>query len=164
MASTLRNRLIELTEPLLGRLGYELVEIEFVPGRSHSMVRVFLDKVEGIGVEDCERASRELSALFDVEDPIPTAYTLEVSSPGLDRVLRLPAHFVRFIGERIHAALLVARDGRRNYTGALTAVNGTGFDMNVDGNMVSIEFAQLEKARLSPVLSDAASARKGKKR
>lgn len=168
MVSTLRNRLIELVEPVLGRLGYELVEIEFSPGRSHSMVRVFLDQPldsgKGIGVEDCERASRELSALFDVEDPIPTAYTLEVSSPGLDRVLRLPAHFARFTGERMHAALLVARDGRRNYTGRLTAVNETGFEMNVDGNAVSIDFAQLEKARLAPDLATPVTARKGKKR
>jgi ribosome maturation factor RimP len=164
MATTLRNRLIELAEPLLGRLGYELVEIEFSAGRSHSMVRVFLDQAQGIGVEDCERASRELAALFDVEDPVPTAYTLEVSSPGMDRVLRLPAHFGRFMGERIHVALLVARDGRRNYTGKLVAVNETGFEMNVDGNLVSIEFAQLEKARLAPDLSAPIAARKGKKR
>jgi ribosome maturation factor RimP len=164
MVSTLRNRLIELAEPLLDRLGYELVEIEFAPGRSHSMLRVFLDQPQGIGVEDCERASRELSALFDVEDPIPTAYTLEVSSPGLDRVLRLPVHFARFVGERIHAELRVARVGRRNFTGKLSAVNEAGFEMNVDGNLVSIEFAQLEKARLAPDLSTPVAARKGKKR
>lgn len=168
MASTLRNRLIELVEPLLGRLGYELVEVEFSAGRSHSTVRVFLDQPEGssagIGVEDCERASREISALFDVEDPIPSAYTLEVSSPGVDRVLRLPGHFARFVGERIHASLLVARAGRRNYTGTLTAVNEAGFEMNVDGDDVSIGFAQLERARLSPVMPAAVAARKGKKR
>lgn len=164
MAATLRNRLIELAEPLLGRLGYELVELEFAPGRSRSTVRVFLDQPQGIRVEDCERASRELSALFDVEDPIPTAYTLEVSSPGLDRVLRLPGHFQRFVGERIHAALRMAREGRRNFTGRLTSAGEAGFEMNVDGNIVSIEFAQLEKARLAPDLSSPVATRKGGKR
>ncbi len=90
------------------------------------MVRVFIDRPQGVGLEDCERVSHELSALLDVEDPVPTAYTLEVSSPGLDRVLRTPAHFQRFVGERIWLELKVARDGRRRYTGRLEALDAAG--------------------------------------
>src|SRR5689334_24496671 len=102
MPVTLRERLIALIEPLLARLGYELVELEYAAGRSQAVVRIFIDKPEardgaGITVDDCERASREVAALLDVDDPVPTAYTLEVSSPGFDRLLRTPAHFERFV-------------------------------------------------------------------
>ncbi len=69
------------------------------------MLRIFIDRPEGVGLDDCERVSHEISALLDVEDPVPTAYTLEVSSPGLDRVLRTPAHFQRFVGERVRLEL-----------------------------------------------------------
>ena len=109
MTATLRERLIVLIEPLLGRLGYELVELEYAAGRSNAVVRLFIDRPEGISIEDCERASREVAALLDVEDPISTAYTLEVSSPGFDRVLRTPAHFTRFVGERVFVELRLDR-------------------------------------------------------
>src|SRR6202023_1941188 len=123
MTVTLRERLIALIEPVLVRLGYELVELEYAAGRSQAVVRIFIDKTAGITVEDCERVSREVAALLDVDDPIPTAYTLEVSSPGFDRVLRVPAHFVRFTGERVLVELRVPRAGRRRYTGTLVAVS-----------------------------------------
>ena len=150
MAALLREKLIALCEPLLGQLGYELVDLEFAPGRSHAVVRVFIDRPEGAGIEDCERVSHELSALMDVEDPVPSAYTLEVSSPGLDRVLRTPAHFQRFAGERVWVELKVARDGRRRYTGRLEAVGPRGIELSVDGAMVGLEFAEIGRARLAP--------------
>ena len=107
MAALLREKLIALIEPLLGQLGYELVDLEYAPGRAHAVLRIFIDRPRGVGVglDDCERVSHELSALLDVEDPVPSAYTLEVSSPGLDRVLRTPAHFQRFVGERVWVEL-----------------------------------------------------------
>ena len=150
MIAPLREKLIALTEPLLGQLGYELVDLEYLPGRSHAVLRVFIDRPEGVGLEDCERASHELSALLDVEDPVPVGYTLEVSSPGLDRVLRTPAHFQRFIGARIWVELRVARDGRRRYTGRLTALGPEGIELTVDGATVSVSFADLARARLAP--------------
>jgi len=81
MAAGLNERLIALVEPLLGNLGYELVELEFGGGRNSGTLRVYIDRAEGVGIEDCERVSREISALLDVHDPIPTAYRLEVSTP-----------------------------------------------------------------------------------
>ena len=110
--AALRERLISLIEPLLVQLGYELVELEFVPGRGGSL-RIFIDRPEGIGIGDCERVSREVSALLDVEDPVPTAFSLEVSSPGDDRVLRTHAHFERFKGSRVLVELVAPRAGRR---------------------------------------------------
>jgi len=149
MATTLRERLIVLIEPLLERLGYELVELEYSPGRTHATVRVFVDKPAGVGLEDCERASREISALLDVEDPVPTAYTLEVSSPGFDRVLRTQAHFERFAGSRVFVELKVPRSGRRRYTGTLVSVDGSGIALEVDGQKVDVPFEEIGKARLA---------------
>jgi len=146
----LREQLIALTEPLLGQLGYELVELEFAPGRTHAVLRVFIDKPQGVGLDDCERVSHELSALLDVEDPVPTAYTLEVSSPGLDRVLRTRAHFQRFIGARVWVELRAARDGRRRYTGRLEALDAEGVELMVDGAMVRVPFEEISRARLAP--------------
>jgi ribosome maturation factor RimP len=151
MTALLREKLIALVEPLLGQLGYELVDLEYVPGRQQAAVRIFIDKPEGVGLDDCERVSREVSALLDVEDPVPSGYSLEVSSPGMDRVLRTPAHFQRFIGERIRLELRLARAGRRRYTGRLEALNAEGIELNVDGAMVSVPFADIGRARLAPL-------------
>jgi ribosome maturation factor RimP len=171
MIAPLREKLIALTEPLLVQLGYELVDLEYAPGRTHAVLRVFIDRVGGmdpaggmdlmrgvdrsggVGLDDCERVSRELSALLDVEDPVPMGYTLEVSSPGLDRVLRTPAHFQRFVGERVRVELLSPRAGRRRFTGRLQALNDEGIELNVDGAMVSVPFAHIGRARLAPLWS-----------
>ena len=149
MTVTLRERLIALIEPVLIRSGYELVELEYAAGRSQAVVRIFIDQPAGITVEDCERVSRDVAALLDVDDPIPTAYTLEVSSPGFDRVLRTPAHFERFVGSRVFVELKVPRAGRRRYTGTLQAVNGTGVELEVDKQKVEIPFGEIGKARLA---------------
>jgi ribosome maturation factor RimP len=151
MTTPLREKLIALSEPLLEKLGYELVDLEYAPGRAHAVLRVFIDRPEGVGLDDCERASHELSALLDVEDPVPVGYTLEVSSPGLDRVLRKPAHFKRFIGERIWVEMRAAREGRRRYTGRLDALRDEGIELKVDGAMVRVLFADISRARLAPL-------------
>ena len=149
MTVTLRERLIALIEPVLVRLGYELVELEYAAGRSQAVVRIFIDQPAGITVEDCERVSREVAALLDVDDPIPTAYTLEVSSPGFDRVLRTAAHFERFVGSRVFVELKVPRAGRRRYTGTLQAVNAAGIELEVDKQKLEIPFDEIGKARLA---------------
>jgi len=151
MAVILRDRLIVLIEPLLAHLGYELIELEYGAGRSQGQLRIFIDKPEGIGVEDCERVSREVSALLDVEDPIPSAYSLEVSSPGDDRVLRKREHFDRFVGSRVFVELKAPRDGRRRYTGTLLSVVDEGVELEVDRQKVNLPFAEIGKARLAPL-------------
>ncbi|MGH8137295.1 MAG: ribosome maturation factor RimP [Steroidobacteraceae bacterium] len=149
MTATLRERLIALIEPLLARLGYELVELEYSAGRSQAVVRLFIDCLAGVGIEDCERVSREAAALLDVEDPIPTAYTLEVSSPGFDRVLCTAAHFERFVGSRVFIELKAPRAGRRRYTGVLQSVSGSGIELEVDKQKVEAQFEEIAKARLA---------------
>jgi ribosome maturation factor RimP len=151
MAVALRERLIALIEPLLAQLGYELIELEYGPGHGGGMLRIFIDQPGGVGLDDCERASREVSALLDVEDPIPSAYALEVSSPGDDRVLRTRAHFERFVGSRVLIELTVPRAGRRRYTGELRAVTEAGVTLEVDRQMVDVPFGEIGKARLAAV-------------
>lgn len=165
----LREQLLRLAEPLVERLGYELVDVEYATTRSEATLRVYIDWPEGkmsqeaaqapddgtrafdgIGVEDCERVSRELSALLDVEDPIAVPYQLEVSSPGMDRILRTPAHYRRFAGQRVHVELVAARNGRRRYTGALERTGEEDFDVNVDGSVVTIRYAEVGQTRLAP--------------
>lgn len=147
MSGILRERLIALIEPLVGDLGYELVDLEVSAG----LLRIFVDSASGVRVEDCERVSREVSALLDVEDPIPTAYALEVSSPGFDRTLRTRAHFERFVGARVWVELKVPREGgRRRYTGQLTAVQDEGIALEVEDQAVSVQFGEIGKAKLAP--------------
>ncbi len=165
----LRERLIALTEPLLASLGYELVDVEYAATRSEATLRVYIDwpdgvkppevaalpddgtrAADGIGVEDCERVSRELSALLDVEDPIAVAYQLEVSSPGADRILRTLAHYLRHVGQRVHVELHAPREGRRRYTGELTRADADGFELNVDGSAVPIRYTEVGTTRLAP--------------
>jgi len=147
MTGILRERLMALIEPLLNALGCELVDLEYSPG----LVRIYVDRAEGIRVEDCERVSREVSALLDVEDPIPTAYTLEVSSPGFDRVLRTRAHFERFVGARVWIELKLAREGgRRRYTGLLSSVEDESIVLDVENQAVSVRLSEIGKAKLAP--------------
>lgn len=151
MTVTLRERLIALIEPVLAQLGYELVELEYAAGRTSAVVRIFIDQPAGISVDDCERVSRDVAALLDVDDPIPTAYTLEVSSPGFDRVLRTPAHFERFVGERVFVELQAPRAGRKRYTGILKTVSAAGVELEVDKQTVDVPFGEIAKARLAPL-------------
>jgi ribosome maturation factor RimP len=175
----MRERLIDMAEPLLQGLGYELVDIEYAATRSQATVRVYIDWPEGripkaaadelaarvdddshafdgIGVEDCERVSRELSALLDVQDPISVPYALEVSSPGMDRILRTAAHYVRHVGQRVHVELKVPREGRRRYTGELRQADADGIELIVDGTKVSVRLSEIGKTRLAPDWSRAA--------
>ena len=149
MTVTLREKLIALIEPVLAQLGYELVELEYAAGRTNAVVRIFIDQPAGISVDDCERVSRDVAALLDVDDPIPTAYTLEVSSPGFDRVLRTPAHFERFVGERVFVELKAPRAGRKRYTGVLQVATATGIELEVDKQKVEVRFDEIGKARLA---------------
>src|SRR3981081_1546034 len=131
MTVILREGLSALIEPLLGRLGFELVELEYASGHGRAVLRLFIDREAGVGLEDCERVSREVAALLDVEDPIPSAYTLEVSSPGFDLLLRTQAHFGRFVGSRVFVELKEPRAGGRRYTGTLLKGGDGGIGLGV---------------------------------
>jgi len=114
-------------------------------------LRIYIDHPEGIDVDDCADASHALSDLLDANDPFPGAYSLEVSSPGLDRILRTPEHFAQFVEHRVKVELKVARDGRKRYTGMLRRTDGESIEMDVDNFSVSIRLAEISRARLAPL-------------
>ena len=147
-----RDGLIKLLEPTIERLGYELTDLELKLGGRDGLVRVFIDKDDGIDIDDCEAVSRQVSAILDVEDPLPGHYTLEVSSPGLDRTLTKPAHFQRFMGEDVRVKLRFPLDGRRNFRGALKSADDEHIEVEVDGESHSLPLATIESARLVPQL------------
>jgi len=145
------EELIELLTPAIADLDLELVGIEFSPNSGSSLLRVYIDQPErGIGIEDCERASREISALLDVNDPVAGRYTLEVSSPGIERPLFTLAHFQRFIGEQVKIGVNLPLDGRRRFQGSIKAVDGDRITIEQDGKAVEIVHANIARARLVP--------------
>lgn len=147
----LRDRLQTLLEPVIESLGYELVLLEFNSSTRHGMLRLFIDRPEGITLDDCERVSHEVSGVLDVEDPISSAYRLEVSSPGMDRPLTKPAHFLRFTGEQVKLDLLAPRNGRRRWTGWIRAVAGDVVQVETEVGMLEIPLVDVDRARLVPV-------------
>jgi ribosome maturation factor RimP len=147
-----KDRLVKLLEPTIERLGYELSDLELKLGGRDGLVRIFIDKDGGIDIDDCEAVSRQVSAILDVEDPLPGHYTLEVSSPGLDRTLTKPAHFQRFMGEDVRVKLRFPLEGRRNFKGALKSADDEHIEVEVDGESHSLPLATIESARLVPQL------------
>lgn len=146
------EELRNLLEPSVEALGYELIDLELRTGGRNGLMRLFIDGPDGIGLDDCEAVSRQVSAVLDVEDPIPGNYTLEVSSPGLDRALTKPAHFQRFTGEDVRIKLRTPVDGRRNFRGALRAADDESIEVEVDGQSHKLDIAAIASARLVPAV------------
>jgi ribosome maturation factor RimP len=146
----LRDTLAALLTPLIEGLGYELWELEYSPGRGNGFLRLYLDAEAGITLEDCERVSRAVSELLDAEDPIPGQYTLEVSSPGLERPLRTAEQFGRFVGETVFVETVQAVEGRRRFKGALTAAGAETVEVEVDGQRLTLPISGIRKAHLAP--------------
>jgi ribosome maturation factor RimP len=144
------DELAVLLGPTVERLGYELADLEVRLGAKSGLVRLFIDKPEGIGLEDCEKVSRAVSALLDVEDPVPGNYRLEVSSPGLDRKLRKVEHFQRFIDEVVKVKLRFPLEGRRRFRGKLLSADDENIVVEVDGESYSIALATIDTVRLVP--------------
>jgi ribosome maturation factor RimP len=144
----------ELTKLVRGAveaLGYELVGVELL-SRPHSghLLRIYIDGEGGVNLTDCEKTSHQVSGVLEVEDPIRGDYSLEVSSPGLDRPLFEKAHFERFAGHVVRVKLNVQLEGRSNYKGTIVAVDGDDVVVQVDGEPVRLPFARLSSARLVP--------------
>ncbi len=141
--------MIELLEPPVKALGYELVDIEAFFGR-RGLLRLFIDREPAVTLADCELVSGQISAFLDVEDPLPGSYTLEVSSPGLDRRLRTPEHFRRFVGHEVKVQLLELMDGRRRINGVLRAFENDTAVVDVDGEEWRLKLDDIDVARLVP--------------
>lgn len=136
----------QLLETTVSGLGYELVEWE--RSAKGALLRLFVDKPGGVSVDDCARISRHLSQVLPVEGV--NYDRLEVSSPGLDRVLRREQDFRRFAGEKVRVKLRIARDGQRNFIGVIRTLSDGNLELEVDGKLLALELNNLEKARLVP--------------
>ena len=145
-----RDELTNLIEPTIAGLGYELSDLEANIGGQNGLLRLFIDKDGGIGLEDCEKVSLAVSALLDLEDPLPGQYNLEVSSPGSDRTLTKLAHFERFTGETVKVQMRFPIEGRRRFRGKLLAANEENIVVEVDGVSHTLTRATIDSARLVP--------------
>jgi ribosome maturation factor RimP len=145
-ADELRN----LLEPAIERLGYELTDLEVKLGGRSGVVRVFIDHPDGIALDDCEKVSLAVSALLDVEDPLPGHYNLEVSSPGVDRKLTKIEHFQRFEGQTLKVSMRFPIDGRKRFRGKLVSSDNENIVVEVDGESYSLPMATIDTARLVP--------------
>ncbi len=137
-----------LLDKSLSQLGYELVDLEL--SNRGKLIRVFIDKPEGINIDDCVLVSNQLGNLLAVEHEIDYD-RLEVSSPGMDRVLKKEADFVRFIGERAQIKLRVPQEGRKNYLGKLVAYENGAVSIEVESVVYQVAYTNIDKARLAPV-------------
>ena len=146
----LRDTLAERVRPVVEGLGYELWELEYSRSRGSGLLRLYIDAAEGITLDDCERVSRAVSGMLDAEDLVPGQYTLEVSSPGLDRPLRTAAQFARFVGEQVFVEMLQPVEGRRRYKGPLVAADPATIEVEVDGRRHVLPVAGIRKAHLAP--------------
>ncbi len=152
--TTKEQELEALLAPTVRGLGCEIWGIEYRPrGRGRTTLRLFIDSATGVGVDDCERVSRQVSALLDVEDPIVDAYRLEVSSPGLDRVLFRREQYEASIGEQVHVRLAFPFDGRRHFEGRLAGVEGEDVVVRDDEVEYLLPFQQIQRTRIVPSLS-----------
>lgn len=161
-----RNKLISIIEPVLEQSGFELVDVRFVLEQGGWVLRVQVDvplaevtdlsevPSDRVDLEDCENISRELSAVLDVEDPIPQAYHLEVGSPGIDRPLRTAAHFEHFKGSeakiQLDRPLITPSGERRNFKGVLKGVLDGKVEIDVDGQLFQLPIEDIDHAKLVP--------------
>ncbi len=140
----------EILNPGAEALGLELVAVE-LSGGDTSIVRIYIDTPNGITVEDCTKASRQFSAILDVEDPISNQYTLEVSSPGMDRPLAKPLHFKAVVGQQVKIKMATLVNGRRRFTGELIEATEEFAVVEVDGEQSELPYSDMDRARLIPV-------------
>jgi ribosome maturation factor RimP len=137
-----------LIEAPIESLGYELVGVEYNKHGGDTVLRIYIDSEQGISIEDCERVSHQVSGILDVEDPINSAYSLEVSSPGFDRPLFKGRDFERFSGSAAKISMKLPINGRRNFTGELQGFNDGEILISVDGEVYALPLTKLAKARL----------------
>ncbi|MGD9818837.1 MAG: ribosome maturation factor RimP [Desulfomonilaceae bacterium] len=148
MTEPLISKLWNLIEPRLEADGIELVELEFRFETGRWVLRLYIDRPSGVNLDDCEICSRQISALLDIEDPIEQSYTLEVSSPGINRALRKLQDFERFAGNSVKIKTTTKIGGRRNFAGLLKGLRNSNIVVELEGMEVEIQPELVEKARL----------------
>lgn len=144
------EQLQAMLAPVVESLGYQCWGIEFISQGRHSLLRVYIDHANGILIDDCEAVSRQVSAVLDVEDPISSEYTLEVSSPGMDRPLFTLEQFAGHVGEQVKIKLRSPFEGRRNFQGLLRGVEEQDVVVLVDDHEFLLPIDLIDKANIIP--------------
>ncbi len=139
----------KMIEPSITGLGYELVGVEFARAR-HGLLRIYIDHENGISVSDCQKVSYQVSGVLDVEDPIAGRYSLEVSSPGLDRPLFQPRDFERFAGSNVRVKLGVPLNGQRKFVGVLVGLKDNELILDTEDGEIKVPLNNVDLARLIP--------------
>jgi ribosome maturation factor RimP len=147
----------EMIAPIVLSLGCELWGLEYLTQGRYTTLRIYIDAPNGVSIEHCEKVSRQVSAVMDVEDPIQGEYTLEVSSPGMDRPLYKAAQYARYVGELVSLRLRVAREGRRRFKGKLLKVENNEVLVSVDGKEMAFAIDAIDKANIEPCFDKIAS-------
>jgi ribosome maturation factor RimP len=142
------QKLTELLRPAVDETGKTLLGIEYISAGNNSILRLFIDHDNGIDVDDCAEVSRQVGAILDVEDPISSEYSLEVSSPGVDRPLFEIKHFETVIGETVNVKLSIPLNGRRKFKGQLVAINNNNIIIEVDSIDYELPLGNVDKANL----------------
>ena len=140
----------ELAAPIVAAAGCTLWDVEYVKEAGEWFLRVYIDKADGVSINDCEAVSRPLSDALDEADPIEGSYTLEVSSAGADRVLKKPEHFAQFAGTEVEVKLYRARDGRKDFVGLLRGWEDGDVTLDIAGTPVTFEKKEVALTRLYP--------------
>jgi ribosome maturation factor RimP len=148
--ATKEQQITDMLETTIEALGFELWGVEYLSQGRHTLVRIYIDAENGISVDDCASVSVQVSSVFDVEDPISGEYTLEVSSPGMDRLLFRLDQFAGYIGEKVELRLRSAFEGRRKFKGVLTGIEGEDVVIRVDDHDYLLPHSAIEKARVQP--------------
>jgi len=143
-----QETLEKLIQSTVEGLGYQLWGYEYRSHSNNGLLRIYIDSAKGIIVDDCAVVSEQISALFDVEDPISEAYTLEVSSPGIDRSLFNAKQYKPYLGEMVKIKTRIALDGRRNYKGKITDLTDTEVTLKIDNEYYAIPFDAIDHSRL----------------
>ena len=146
--ASLEERLAEMLKPRVEGLGYDLVGIEYIRAGKHSTLRIYIDQDGGILVYDCAAVSRQVSAILDVEDPITNEYTLEVSSPGLERPLFTAAQYADFIDAEVRIQLRMPVQNRRKWKGIISSVEGEIICISVNGKEERFALTNIQKANI----------------
>lgn len=145
----LKTKIREIIEPIIKDMGIELDDIELMKIGSKFLLRIFIEKEGGITIDDCERVSREIEAQLDVQDPIPSSYILEVSSPGLDRPLRRPEDFKRFCGKTVRVVTSMAIENQTFFIGEIINAGDDNIVLLLpEGKNVTIPYENISKARV----------------
>ena len=144
----MQTALDKLIKSTVEGLGYILWGYEYRPHSESALLRIFIENNDGISIDDCATVSRQIGAVLDVENIIPVAYILEVSSPGMDRVLFNPKQYQDYIGETIKIRTRTPIDERRNFKGSLIKVSDTEVTLDIDNQAFEIPFDSIDRARL----------------